>query len=86
MSEKVIIVRNASKDAWKHYWSYDPTQTPLLPIYSCHTTEAGIQNGIKPYYNDREEAERDCQKLNQNVKLGNFGVCPMKSVQVMEPA
>jgi hypothetical protein len=70
-----IIVKNAQRPIWKHYFDSDP-QKGFPATMSCHTSYSGVQCGILDRYSDYGSAVLACRKINDFNPLGYYAVCP----------
>ena len=70
------IVKHAISDTQKYYFKTDP-QLGVVASYSCHDTFSGRQSSIKERYENLDEAEKDCVKINTANPVGTYAVCPL---------
>lgn len=73
-----VIVKNAGPEC-QNRWVGNPVDG-IHHSFSCHNTVTGKHLGIKPSYQDKNEAEIDCQRANHSNPCGYYAVCP-----VLEP-
>jgi predicted DNA binding CopG/RHH family protein len=76
-----VIVKNASPEC-KNRWVGDPASGVHLS-FSCHNTVTGRHVGVKPSYQDKDEAEIDCQRANHSNPCGYYAVCPVLNEKEM---
>lgn len=75
-----IIVKNAGV-TWPYYFIEDPKKGNIHPSYSCHETYTGKELNIKPYYENYEEAKKDCDNLNKHNPSGDYDICVRHSCE-----
>lgn len=74
-----IIVKHAGS-SWEYYFKDDPKEGKVHSSHSAHLTFSGQCAGIKEKYEDKKEAEKDCNKMNINNPIGDYGVCELLEV------
>ena len=68
-----IIVKHAGNH-WSHYYEEDPKVTGLPIEHNCSFTHSGISNSIQRSYTDKDQADIDCEKINESNPCGYYGV------------
>ena len=71
-----IIVKNAG-NSWNYYFLEDPKEGSVHPSYSSHDSYTGVNLDIKPSYEDFDEAQRDCERMNKENPVGDYAVCKL---------
>lgn len=71
-----IIAKHAQSSVQHLYWESNP-QEGLDKSYSAADTYTGQVLNIKSSYVTRAEAEKDCERMQQENPSGNYAVCPV---------
>lgn len=77
-----IIVKHASDNVFKHYWQSDPKKSKQHFSHSVHSTFSGNMCDIQPFYNDRNKAEVDCDRINVANPTGGYAVCELDETTI----
>lgn len=71
-----IIVKHGGS-SWNHYFMEDPKEGTVHPSYSTHDSHTGMDLAIKPSYEDFDEAQQDCERMNKENPVGDYAVCKL---------
>jgi len=71
-----IIAKNTHPARWPLYWTSNP-QEGVDKSYSAADTYTGQVLNIKSSYVTREEAARDCERMQEMNPSGWYAVCPV---------
>ena len=64
-------------DNWQYRFSEDPEDKGALLKHSAYRTDAAMSIGMCESYDDKDEADEDCAKVNERDKYVRYAVCPL---------
>jgi hypothetical protein len=68
------IVKHAQKDVWEYHFDTDPTKGVHVS-HSAAFTHSGKCADLEVEYEDLQEANEACHRINEQNPCGNYAVC-----------
>ncbi len=71
-----VIVKHAG-ETWAYHFEKDPKTEGATKIHSARWSHSGKIGHLKETYEDLDEAEKDCIRINKINPAGDYAVCPL---------